>query len=70
MREDLGSHRGHRESAESVKAMASRSGDATSLRAGTRWQLNPDTIVSVEATRQASAGEADNQLMLRAGLRF
>ena len=40
------------------------------VRAGTRWQLNPDTIVSVEATRQASAGEADNQLMMRAALRF
>ena len=40
------------------------------VRAGTRWQLNPDTIVSVEATRQASAGEADNQLILRAALRF
>ena len=40
------------------------------MRAGTRWQLNPDTIVSVEATRQASAGEADNQLMMRAALRF
>ena len=40
------------------------------VRAGTRWQLNPDTIVSIEATRQASAGEADNQLILRAGLRL
>ena len=47
-------------------------GDAgnRTVRGGTRWQLNPDTIVSVEATRQASAGEADNQLILRTALRF
>ena len=41
------------------------------VRTGTRWQLSPDTVVSVEATRQASdASDADNELMLRAGLRF
>ena len=48
-------------------------GDAgnRTVRTGTRWQFNPDTVVSVEASRQASdAGEADNQLKLRAALRF
>ena len=48
-------------------------GDAgnRTVRTGTRWQFNPDTVVSVEATRQASDGsEADNQVRLRAALRF
>ena len=46
------------------------SGNRT-VRAGTRWQWGPDTVVGVEAIRQASdADEADNQLMLRAALRF
>ena len=41
------------------------------MRTGARWQLGPDTVVWVEATRQASdAGEGTNQLMLRAALRF
>ena len=41
------------------------------MRTGTRWQFNPDTVISVEATRQATdAGEGDNQLKLRAALRF
>ena len=45
-------------------------GDRT-VRAGTRWQLGPDVVVGLEATRQTSdAGEAANQLMLRAALRF
>ena len=48
-------------------------GDAgnRTVRTGTRWQFNPDTVVSVEATRQASDGsEADNQVRLKAALRF
>ena len=48
-------------------------GDAgnRTVRTGTRWQLSPDTVVSVEATRQASdAGAAANELRLRAALRF
>ena len=48
-------------------------GDAGSrtVRTGTRWQLNPDTVVSVEATRQASdAGEGANEVRLKAALRF
>ena len=48
-------------------------GDAgnRTVRTGTRWQFNPDTVVSVEATRQASDGsEPDNQVKLRAALRF
>ena len=48
-------------------------GDAgnRTVRTGIRWQLGPDTVVGVEATRQASdAGEADNQVMLRAALQF
>ena len=41
------------------------------LRTGTRWQLGPDTVVGLEATRQASdAGETTNQVRLRAALRF
>ena len=41
------------------------------MRTGTRWQLNPDTVVSVEATRQASeAGEPATEVKLRAALRF
>ena len=44
---------------------------ARTMRTGTRWQFNPDTVVSVEATRQASDGsEPDNQVRLRAALRF
>ena len=40
-------------------------------RAGTRWQLSPDTVVSIEATREASdVGESDNELMLRTAVRF
>ena len=48
-------------------------GDAgnRTVRTGARWQLNPDTVLGLEATRQASgAGEADNELMLRIALRF
>ena len=47
-------------------------GDAgnRTVRAGTRWQFNPDTVVSVEATRQAGGSEPDNQVKLRAALRF
>ena len=48
-------------------------GDAgnRTVRTGTRWQLGPDAVLGLEATRQTSdAGEADNQLMLRAALRF
>ena len=48
-------------------------GDAgtRTMRTGTRWQFNPDTVVSVEATRQASDASAPaNELMLRAALRF
>ena len=41
------------------------------MRIGTRWQLNPDTVVNVEATRQASEGsEPTNEVKLRAALRF
>ena len=48
-------------------------GDAgtRTIRTGTRWQLGPDIVVGLEATRQTSeASEADNQLMLRAAVRF
>ena len=44
---------------------------ARTIRTGTRWQFNPDTVVSVEATRQASdASEGANEVRLRAALRF
>ena len=48
-------------------------GDAgnRTMRTGTRWQLGPDVVVGLEGSRQASdAGEADNQVTLRAALRF
>ena len=48
-------------------------GDAgnRTVRTGTRWQWGPDTVVGVEATRQASdASEPANELKLRAALRF
>ena len=48
-------------------------GDAgtRTMRAGTRWQLSPDVVVGLEATRQTSdAGEDANELRLRAALRF
>ena len=41
------------------------------MRTGARWQLNPDVVIGLEATRQASdAGEADNEVRLRAAVRF
>ncbi len=44
---------------------------ARTMRIGTRWQLSPDTVFSVEATHQASdASEPANELKLRAALRF
>ena len=44
---------------------------ARTMRAGARWKLSPDTVVSVEATRQASdSSEPNNELRLRAALRF
>ena len=44
---------------------------ARTMRTGTRWQLSPDVVVGLEATRQTSdASETDNQLRLRAALRF
>ena len=46
-------------------------GGHRTVRTGSRWQLGPDAVVSVEATRQASdASEADNEVRLRAALRF
>ena len=48
-------------------------GDAgtRTMRTGTRWQLNPDVVIGLEATRQTSdAGEAANEVRLKAALRF
>ena len=46
-------------------------GGNRTVRTGARWQLTPDAVVGVEATRQASdAGEGANEVNLRAGLRF
>ena len=48
-----------------------RDAGARTVRTDTRWQLGPDTVVGVEATRQTSdAGEAANEVMLRIALRF
>ena len=50
--------------------MLGDAGDRT-VRTGARWQLGPDTVVGLEATRQTSdASEAANEVMLRAALRF
>ena len=44
---------------------------ARTVRTGARWKLSPDTVVSVEATRQTSeASEPANEVRLRAALRF
>ena len=41
------------------------------MRTGARWQLSPDVVVGLEATRQASdTSEPDNQVRLRGALRF
>ena len=41
------------------------------MRTGTRWQIGPDAVLGLEGSRQTSdAGEAANQLMLRAAVRF
>ena len=46
-------------------------GGNRTVRTGTRWQLGPDVVVGLEATRQTSdASEGANELMLRAALRF
>ena len=46
-------------------------GGNRTVRTGARWQLTPDAVVGVEATRQASdAGKGANEVNLRAGLRF
>ena len=61
---------GNRPLENSANALAG-AGNRT-VRAGTRWQLGPNAVLSLEATRQTSGdgGEGDNQLMLRAALRF
>ena len=44
---------------------------ARTMRTGTRWQLGPDTVVGLEATRQTNdADEGANEVRLRAALRF
>ena len=46
------------------------SGDRT-VRTGARWQMGPDTVVGVEATRQTTgANEAASEVKLSAALRF
>ena len=46
-------------------------GDSRTVRSGARWQLGPDVVVGLEATRQTSdASEGANELTLRAALRF
>ena len=46
-------------------------GKSRTLRTGARWQLNPDAVLGLEATRQTSdATEAANEVRLRAALRF
>ena len=46
-------------------------GGNRTVRTGTRWQLGPDAVLGLKGSRQASdAGEADNEVRLRAALRF
>ena len=46
-------------------------GGARTMRTGTRWQLTPDAGFGLEGTRRAdSAGEGENEVRLRAALRF
>ena len=46
-------------------------GKSRTLRTGARWQLNPDAVLGLEATRQTSdAAEAENEVRLRATIRF
>ena len=47
-----------------------RTGTRT-VRTGTRWRLGPDVVVALEATRQTNGtGDADNEVRLRAAVRF
>ena len=44
---------------------------ARRMRTGTRWQLTPDALLALEASRQASdASEADSELLLRLAVRY
>ena len=44
---------------------------ARAMRTGARWRLEPDTVVGIELSRQASdAGEAANEIRVRAAVRF
>lgn len=46
-------------------------GGNRTVRTGARWQVGPDTVVGVEATRQTSgAEETANEVRLRAAIRF
>ena len=46
-------------------------GGARTMRTGTRWQLTPDAVFGLEGTRRAdSAGEGENEVRLRAAVRF
>ena len=43
---------------------------ARTVRTGTRWQLGPDAVVGVEATRQTGdAGEGANEVRLKVAIR-
>ena len=46
-------------------------GGHRTVRTGTRWQLGPDAVLGLEATRQSNeSGEAADEVRLRAALRF
>ena len=46
-------------------------GDSRTVRSGARWQLNPDAVFGLEATRQSRGAEGPaNEVRLRAALRF
>ena len=51
--------------------MTLNDGGNRTVRTGTRWRLGPDVVVGLEGTRQSTdAGEADNEVRLKAALRF
>ena len=46
-------------------------GGTRTMRTGMRWQVAPDAVFGLEGTQRAdSAGEGDNEVRLRAELRF
>ena len=56
----------------SPRTRDSRSGcGGRTVRTGMRWQVTPDAVFAVEATRRGDeAGDADNEVRMRTAVRF